>query len=129
MLTKKINTSYNVKAWYWEPIYPDMTNTNSSLDWENNPISFWCKEVEHNQTALEQLQNTMSRSTDQFIETESLIEFKEQGKIGFGRIAPDRETASKIQRDGIKTKTNSDANLVGNRFRNNRYKKKVIHIG
>ena len=127
MLTQEREPKYNVKAWYYKPIYPDLATGENDLEWDLTPTSFMCREANKKRTGLMLLSNTVVTSDDLTIETKSLIDFEDVGKISFERVNPSIENASRIKREGITTKPIN--NQIGNRFRSNQAKIKVIELG
>lgn len=129
MLTKQQNQKYNVKAWYYEPIFPDVTLTEPvDLDW-GTPQIIWGVLLKKTTNGLQIVPGMVATSKGEIFETNSTIEFNDKGKIGFGRLDPGKDNASKIQEEGIESIYNNDANTVGNRFKTNQFVVKRITLG
>jgi len=131
MLTQKRNPNHNVKAWYYAPIYIDnTTDTTASkkLTWSDNPVTFMGAYVIETKNGLSIVPNFTATSTGGKFTTESTINFDDKGKIGFGRVAPKKDKASKIQKAGIESNPTYETNSYGNRFAT-QVNSKVIPFG
>ena len=129
MITRQQNEDYQVKAWYYPPIFPDNTIADpNKLDWDV-PKIIWGKFLKKTTNGLEIVPNTVATSKGEVFETNSNIDFSDKGKIGFGRLDPGKANASKILKDGIESVFNNDANTVGNRFKTNQFVVKRITLG
>ena len=129
MITRQQDEKYNVKAWYYPPIFPDVTIAEpDDLDWDV-PQIIWGKFIKKTTTGLEIVPGMVATSKGEIFETNSTIDFNDKGKIGFGRVEHGKDNASKIQTDGIEDIYNNDANTVGNRFKTNQFVVKRITLG
>ena len=129
MITRQQNEKYQVKGWYYAPIFPDITISNpDALDWKA-PEIIWGRFMKKTTKGLEIVPGVVATSYGEIFETNSAIAFSDKGKIGFGRLDPTKDNASRILKDGIETAYNNDANTVGNRFKNNQFVVKRITLG
>ena len=129
MITKQQNEKYQVKAWYYPPVFPDVSIANpNNLDW-GTPQIIWGRFLKKTTKGLEIVPGMVATSFGEIFETNSNIDFSDKGKIGFGRLDPTKDNASRILRDGIEKVYNNDANTVGNRFKNNQFVVKRITLG
>lgn len=129
MITKQQDSKYQVKAWYYAPIFPNITVAEpDALDWDN-PQIIWGVLLKKATNGLQIVPGMVATSKGEIFETNSTIDFNDKGKIGFGRLNPGKDNASKIQEEGIEDVYNSDANTVGNRFRTNQFVVKRITLG
>ena len=129
MITMQQDEKYNVKAWYYPPILPDITIAEpDDLDW-GNPQIIRGRLMKKTTKGLQIVPGMVATSKGEIFETKSTIDFNDKGKIGFGRLEPGKDNASKIQEEGIETTYNNDANTVGNRFKTNQFVVKRITLG
>lgn len=126
-MIKRRNPKHNVEAWYYAPIYPDNTDntTRNKLEWEDNPVHFWCAFVKKTKYGFDILPNYVATGNDYTIETDSEVDFDDKGKIAFGRVEPKKEDASKITKDGIEYEPIKETNMLGSRFSNPIFRKRI----
>ena len=127
MIGLKRRKKYKVRAWYYAPIIDNSGAV--SKDYVKTPDLFYCAFVTKLRNGIELLTNVYAESNDATLETDSLIKFRQEGKICLDYINPTLENSLKIKKDGIQTIYDDKAMAYGNKFKSNRNIKKRIQIG
>ena len=119
----KPRNDMKIIAWYYGVI------NNKPLTHDDNPIEFRCKYVNKRRESIAITQYRSTNSSGGYLETDSTIEFKQNGKIIFNRVLPTVNSPFvKVQKEGIESKF-KDGDLNGDLYGLKRNETQVIKFG
>ena len=123
MLGIKPRNDMRITAWYYQ------VTSNKPLAHSDNPEQFMCKYVNKRRESIAIAQYRSTNSSGGYLETNSVVDFKQNGKIIFSKFLPLADTPYvKVQKEGIESKF-IDGDLNGDKYGLKRNETQVIKFG